>query len=125
MVSQWPRFSTSDDLVKIGLVCVEWTPPAKTSEESLLFVGVRRSNEIAGRELKHEVALGVGAAALLSAVPGLGVLEVVVGLLQIAWFLWFGISTARIGSKESHEVQVCLFRETLHTTLHIKQELPR
>ena len=47
------------------------------------------------------LGLGVGAAALLSAVPGLGVLEVVVGLLQIVWFLWFGIITARIGSRES------------------------
>ena len=40
------------------------------------------------------LGLGAGAAALLSAVPGLGVLEVVVGLLQIVWFLWFGIVTA-------------------------------
>jgi hypothetical protein len=47
------------------------------------------------------LGLGVGAAALLSAVPGLGFLEVVVGLLQIVWFLWFGIITARIGSTES------------------------
>ena len=47
------------------------------------------------------LGLGVGAAALLSAVPGLGVLEVVFGLLQIVWFLWFGIITARIGSTES------------------------
>jgi hypothetical protein len=47
------------------------------------------------------LGLGVGAAALLSAVPGLGVLEVAVGLLQIVWFLWFGINTARIGSTES------------------------
>jgi hypothetical protein len=44
------------------------------------------------------LGLGVGAAALLSAVPGLGFLEVVVGLLQIVWFLWFGIVTARTGS---------------------------
>ena len=48
------------------------------------------------------LGLGVGAAALLSAVPALGVLEAVVGLLQIVWFLWFGIITARIGSTESH-----------------------
>jgi hypothetical protein len=47
------------------------------------------------------LGLGVGAAALLSALPGLGILEVVVGLLQIAWFIWFGIITARIGSTES------------------------
>jgi hypothetical protein len=48
------------------------------------------------------LGLGVGAAALLSAVPGLSVLEAVVGLLQIVWFLWFGIITARVGSTESH-----------------------
>jgi len=47
------------------------------------------------------LGLGVGAAALLSAVPGLGVLEAAVGLLQIAWFLWFGIITARTGSTDS------------------------
>ncbi|MGZ5404159.1 MAG: DUF4386 family protein [Nocardioides sp.] len=47
------------------------------------------------------LGLGVGAAALLSAVPGLGFLEVAFGLLQIVWFLWFGIITARIGSTES------------------------
>ena len=47
------------------------------------------------------LGLGVGAAALLSAVPGLGFLEVVGGLLQIVWFLWFGIITARSGSTES------------------------
>jgi hypothetical protein len=41
------------------------------------------------------LGLVVGAAALLSAVPGLGVLEVITGLLQIVWFLWFGIVTAR------------------------------
>jgi hypothetical protein len=46
------------------------------------------------------LGLGVGAAALLSAVPGLGVLEVVFGLMQIVWFLWFGITTARTGSTE-------------------------
>jgi hypothetical protein len=44
------------------------------------------------------LGLGVGAAALLSTVPALAILEVVVGLLQIAWFLWFGILTVRIGS---------------------------
>lgn len=43
------------------------------------------------------LGLGVGAAALLSAVPGLAFLEVVAGLLQIVWFLWFGIITVRIG----------------------------
>jgi hypothetical protein len=47
------------------------------------------------------IGLAVGAAALLSAVPGAGFLEAVVGLLQIAWFLWFGIFTARIRSTES------------------------
>ena len=47
------------------------------------------------------LGLGVGAAALLSVVPGLGILEVGAGLLQIAWFLWFGIFTARIGSTKS------------------------
>lgn len=47
------------------------------------------------------LGLGVGAAALLSAVPGLGFLEVVAGLLQIVWFLWFGIVTVRIGSTDS------------------------
>jgi hypothetical protein len=41
------------------------------------------------------LGLAVGAAALLSAVPGLGSLEVVTGLLQIVWFLWFGILTTR------------------------------
>jgi len=30
-------------------------------------------------------------------VPGLAFLEVVAGLLQIVWFLWFGIITVRIG----------------------------
>lgn len=44
------------------------------------------------------LGLGVGAAALLSAVPGLSVFEVAAGLLQIAWFLWFGITTARRGA---------------------------
>jgi hypothetical protein len=48
------------------------------------------------------LGLGVGAAALLSAVPGLSALEAVVGLLQIVWFLWFGIITARIGSMAPH-----------------------
>lgn len=41
------------------------------------------------------LGLGAGAAALLSAVPGLSVFEVATGLLQIAWFLWWGITTAR------------------------------
>ena len=48
------------------------------------------------------LGLGVGAAALLSAVPGLSVLEVAAGLLQIVWFLWFGITTARRGSSDPH-----------------------
>ncbi len=48
------------------------------------------------------LGLGIGAAALLSAVPGLSALEAVVGLLQIVWFLWFGIITARIASTEPH-----------------------
>ena len=39
--------------------------------------------------------------ALFSAVPGLGSLEVVTGLLQIVWFLWFGILTTRTKSTES------------------------
>ena len=43
------------------------------------------------------LGLGVGVAALVSLVPGLGFLEVVVGLLQIVWFLWFGLITARRG----------------------------
>lgn len=47
------------------------------------------------------LGLGVGASALLSAVPGMGFLEVVVGLLQIVWFLWFGVVTSRIRSTES------------------------
>jgi hypothetical protein len=47
------------------------------------------------------LGLAVGASAILSAVPGLGFLEVVVGLLQIVWFLWFGILTTRTGSTES------------------------
>ena len=50
------------------------------------------------------LGLVVGAAALLSAVPGLGVLEVVVGLLQIVWFMSFGIITVRIRSTESPSV---------------------
>ena len=40
------------------------------------------------------LGLTAGTAALLSAVPGLGVLEVVVGLMMIVWFLWYGIVTA-------------------------------
>ena len=44
------------------------------------------------------LGLGVGTAALLSAASGLGVLEVVAGLLQVVWFLWFGIVTARARS---------------------------
>ncbi|MFK5646999.1 DUF4386 family protein [Ornithinimicrobium sp. LYQ121] len=40
------------------------------------------------------LGLTVGTAALLSAVPGLGLLEVGAGLLMIAWFLWFGVVTA-------------------------------
>lgn len=40
------------------------------------------------------LGLGVGLAALLSAVPGLGTAEVATGLLQIVWFQWFGIVTA-------------------------------
>jgi hypothetical protein len=43
------------------------------------------------------LGLAVGAAALLSALPGLGSLEVVTGLLQIVWFLWFGILMVRTG----------------------------
>jgi len=50
------------------------------------------------------LGLGVGAAALLSAVPGLGALEVAFGLLQIAWFLWFGIIMARTRSTDAHSV---------------------
>jgi hypothetical protein len=46
------------------------------------------------------LGLAVGAAALLSALPGLGSLEVVTGLLQIVWFLWFGILTTRPRSTE-------------------------
>jgi hypothetical protein len=47
------------------------------------------------------LGLGVGAAALLSAVPGLAFLEVVAGLVQIVWFLWFGIITVRIGPADA------------------------
>jgi hypothetical protein len=47
------------------------------------------------------LGLAVGTVALLSAVPGLSALEVVVGLLQIVWFLWFGVATVRTGSAES------------------------
>lgn len=47
------------------------------------------------------LGLGVGAAALLSALPVLSGLEVVAGLLQIVWFLWFGIATTRMGPAES------------------------
>ena len=46
------------------------------------------------------LGLGVGAAALLSVVPGLGFLEVGGGLGQIVWFLWFGILTVRSRSME-------------------------
>jgi hypothetical protein len=42
------------------------------------------------------LGLGIGAAALLSATPGFGVLEAAVGLLQIAWFLWFGITESEL-----------------------------
>lgn len=41
------------------------------------------------------LGLAVGACALFSALPGLGSLDVVTGLLQIVWFLWFGILTTR------------------------------
>lgn len=47
------------------------------------------------------LGLVVGAAALLSAVPGLATAEVLAGLLQIAWFLWFGIVTAWPRSTDS------------------------
>ncbi|MGA8046914.1 MAG: DUF4386 domain-containing protein [Dermatophilaceae bacterium] len=47
------------------------------------------------------LGLTVGTAALLSAVPALGVLEVVVALLTIVWFLWFGIVTTRSRSTTS------------------------
>jgi hypothetical protein len=46
------------------------------------------------------LGLGVGLAAIVSLVPGLGLLEVVVGLLQIVWFLWFGLITARTGPRQ-------------------------
>jgi hypothetical protein len=46
------------------------------------------------------LGLAVGSAALLSAVPGLASVEVVAGLLQIVWFLWFGILTTRTRSAE-------------------------
>ena len=52
------------------------------------------------------LGLGVGTAALLSAVPGLCSLEVVVGLLQIAWFLGFGAVTVRIRSADAPLHQV-------------------
>lgn len=41
------------------------------------------------------LGLGLGTAAVVSIVPGLGILEVVVGLLQIVWLLWFGTVTAQ------------------------------
>ena len=47
------------------------------------------------------LGLAVGATALLSALPGLGTLEAVTGLLQILWFLWFGILTTGTRSTES------------------------
>jgi Domain of unknown function (DUF4386) len=53
------------------------------------------------RRSTNWLGLAVGAAALFSAVPGLGSLEVVTGLLQIVWFLWFGILTTRTRSTES------------------------
>ncbi len=43
------------------------------------------------------LGLVTGAAALVSAVPGLGFFEVAGGLLQIVWFLWFGIVTVWTG----------------------------
>ncbi len=69
----------------------------------LLVSGVAIRSAVFPRALNW-LGLGVGATALLSAVPGLGVLEVAVGLLQIAWFLWFGIVTARTGSTNSHSI---------------------
>jgi len=50
------------------------------------------------------LGLAVGAAALLSALPGLGSLGVATGLLQIVWFLWFGILTTRTSETESPRI---------------------
>ena len=50
------------------------------------------------------LGLGVGSAALLSGVPGLAFLEVLAGLLQIVWFLWFGILTVRISPADVDRV---------------------
>ena len=47
------------------------------------------------------LGLAVGAAALLSAMPGLGSLEVGAGLMQIVWFVWFAIITVRSGATKS------------------------
>lgn len=67
-----------DVLVGLWLLLVSWVAlGANTFPRALNWLG-----------------LTVGAAALLSAVPGLGALEVVVGLLMIVWFLWFGLATA-------------------------------
>lgn len=41
------------------------------------------------------LGVGVAVSGILSAAPGLGGLDVVFGLLQIAWFLWLGITMVR------------------------------
>lgn len=67
-----------DVLGGLWLVLVSWVAlRARTFPRALNWLG-----------------LTTGTAALLSAVPGLGLLEVVAGLLMIVWFLWFGIATA-------------------------------
>ena len=73
-----------DVLLGLWLLLVSWT-----ALRSRVF----------GRALNW-LGLGVGLAALVSVVPGLGSLEVVVGLLQIVWFLWFGLITARTSPTE-------------------------
>ncbi|WP_345205139.1 DUF4386 family protein [Fodinibacter luteus] len=70
--------SGGDVLVGVWLLLVSWAAlRARKFSRAMNWVG-----------------LTVGGAALLSAVPGLGALEVVTGLLTIVWFLWFGIVTA-------------------------------
>jgi hypothetical protein len=44
------------------------------------------------------LGLGVGVAGILSALPGLGEVGLIFGLVQIGWFLWLGIVMLRAGT---------------------------